>query len=312
MRIKTVVAVAAGMATVCGTALAQGQGAPQPFAIPPGAPGGFGGAMSAMTMGTIRQIDREKNAIQVQTFGQNGPQDTWVTVAPDAVLFAQGAGNLADLKPNDTIVVNGFPTAITAAQIQVGEMPPPFGGPRNGPAGFVRPNAGPPGAPGLGGIPPAPGAPPGAPPGNNPAAVPGNPRRPGGFGAGFGPGGFGGFGGPLMTRAAGTVVSTQPLVVMMPDNVKLSVEASPNTRISKISRITVADLKVGDSIRAMGQPKDGGAFVASRIEVGFDLTPGFGGFGGGAFRLPGAPGAPRPLVPGAPGAPPRPNQPPNP
>jgi len=298
MRLRTVLAVASGMATVCGTALAQGPGVPQQFAIPPGGPGGFGGAMGAMTMGTIRQIDRGKNAIQVQTFGQNGAQDMWIVVAPDAALFAQGSGNLADLKPNDTIVVSGFPTAITAAQIQVGEMPPPFGGPRNGPAGFLRPNPGPPGAPALGGVPAPPGAAPGTPPGNNPAAVPGNPPRPGGFGGGFGPGGFGG---GAMTRATGTVVSTKPLVVMMPDNVKLSVEASPNTRISKISRVTVADLKVGDSIRAMGQPKEGGNFLASRIEVGMELTPGFGGgfgFGGGAF--------------GVPGAPPRPNQPPNP
>jgi len=302
------------VATVCGSALAQGQGAPQPFAIPPGGPGGFGGAMGAMTMGTIRQIDRGKNAIQVQTFGQNGAQDLWIMVAPDAALFAQGSGNLADLKPNDTIVVSGFPTAITAAQIQVGEMPPPFGGPRNGPAGFARPNGGPPGAPAVGGLPPVPGAAPGTPPGNNPAAVPGNPPRPGGFGAGFGPGGFGpgGFGGGAMTRATGTVVSTKPLVVMMPDNVKLSVEASPNTRISKISRISVADLKVGDSVRAMGQPRDGGVIVASRLEVGFDLTPGFGGggFGGGAFGVPGVPGVPGP--PAVPGAPPRPNQPANP
>jgi hypothetical protein len=243
-----VVAVAAGVATLSGAALAQAPGAAAPFAVQPGNPGAFGGIVSGMMMGTIRQIDRAKNAIQVQTFGPGGAQDRWIAVAPDAALLAQGSGTLADLKENDTIVVSGVPTAITAAQIQVG-MPPPFGG-----------------------------------------------QRPGAFGGG--PGGFGAFGGGMMARATGTVVSTKPLVVMMPDNVKLNVEASPSTRISKISRVTLADLRVGDSIRAMGQPKEDGTFTASRVEVGFEAQPGFGGFGFG----PGGPG-----VPGAPGVPPRPN-----
>src|SRR5207245_209283 len=94
----------------------------------------------------------------------------WIAVSPDAVISIQVSGALEDLKPNDTVVVSGVPTTISAAQIQIGELPrTPFGGFGGGfPGGF-----GGGGFPGpFGGAQPQP-FPPGAPRGFAPPAPPG-------------------------------------------------------------------------------------------------------------------------------------------
>jgi hypothetical protein len=86
----------------------------------------------------------------------------------------------------------------------------------------------------------------------------------------------------------GTIVSTNPLVVMLPGNVRVNVTADPSTRITKIVKTTLAELKPGETIRAMGRPDDNNNVVAMQVVVGVDLNavgPGFGGrggFGGGA------------------------------
>src|SRR5438132_95362 len=56
-------------------------------------------------------------------------------------------GTLADLRPNDTVVVTGIPTTIAASQLQIGELPPlPFGAMMGG--GGQGPGAPPPAPPG--------------------------------------------------------------------------------------------------------------------------------------------------------------------
>jgi hypothetical protein len=86
------------------------------------------------------------------------------------------------------------------------------------------------------------------------------------------------------TRVNGTVLSTRPLVVRLPGNTQVTVTADPSTRVTRIIRGKLEDLKVGDTVRMMGQPDAEGNFTANRLDVGMDAMPGFGfggGFGGG-------------------------------
>jgi hypothetical protein len=73
---------------------------------------------------------------------------------------------------------------------------------------------------------------------------------------------------------------------------RLNVAANPSTKVVRIVKATLTDLKVGDNIRAMGQPDENGNVIAMRVDIGVDLQAGAGfgpggfggGFGGGAFR----------------------------
>ena len=71
----------------------------------------------------------------------------------------------------------------------------------------------------------------------------------------------------------------------------MNVTADPNTRITKIVKMTLAEIKVGDTLRAFGRPDDNQNVMAMQVAVGVDLNTGFGGggrggFGGGNFRQP--------------------------
>jgi len=223
-----------------------------------GGRGGFGGGV----VGTIQQVDATKGTLQIQTTGPQAGSRT-VSFTPETVVYRQSQGTVADLKVNDTIQVSGVPTSINALQLQVGEMPQPafggFGG-RGGQGGAGG---------GQGGAQAAPGAGPGAP---------------------GGPGGA-----QAMASATGTIVSTSPLVVQLPGNVRVNVTADPATRVTKVVKSTAADIKVGDTVRVSGRPDDAGNITATQLQLGVDPNAGFGGrgFGGGnGFqRRPGANGA---------------------
>jgi RNA polymerase sigma-70 factor (ECF subfamily) len=182
----------------------------------------------------------------------------WIVVSPETSMTRQAQGTLAELKPNDTIVVSGVPLAIAASQLQVGEIPPMgFGGPGGGfPGG--------PGGPGPGGAAGGRGG--------------GEGRQPE---AGAGRGGQ--TGGQPMTRLTGTIVSTNPLVVMLPGNVRVSVQAASSTKVTRIVKQTLADLKAGDTVLAMGRPDENNVITAMQVLIGVNLNAG-PGFGGGAFR----------------------------
>jgi hypothetical protein len=209
--------------------------------------GGFGGGV----VGTIQQVDATKGTIQIQT---TGPQagSRMVSFTAETAVYRQSQGTLADLKVNDTIQVSGVPTSINAMQLQIGEMPPAGFGGFGGRAGG--------GAGGAGGG----------------GQAPGNAQG-GGARAGAGPGG-----GPGTANASGTIVSTSPLVVQLPGNIRVNVSADPSTRVTKTVKTTAADLKVGDTVRAVGRPDDQGNVTATQITVGVD--PNAGGFGGGQFQ----------------------------
>jgi hypothetical protein len=241
MRVYRIVGCVAALATLTGAALAQQPGRGQGF----GGRGGFGGGV----VGTIQQVDATKGTIQIQT---TGPQagSRMVSFTAETAVFRQSQGTLADLKVNDTIQVSGMPTSINAMQLQLGEFPQ---------AGFG----------GFGGRGGAGGA------GGGGGQAPGNAPGAGARGvAGGGPGG-----GPGMANVSGTIVSTSPLVVQLPGNVRVNVSADPSTRVTKTVKTTAADLKVGDTIRAVGRPDDQGNVTALQITVGVD--PNAGGFGGG-------------------------------
>jgi hypothetical protein len=279
MRTRFVVGIAATIAWVGGSALAQAPGADRPLARR----GNFPLMMGGVAVGAVSQIDRARNAIQVQTTGPAGNETRWVLVTPDTEIYLQRTGTLAELKPGDTIVVSGVPTSVNASQIQIGVVPPTFAGMRG--ATFLP--GPPPGTP-TPPIPPgAQGAPPAPPGGPVPSDLP--PPGPPGFAP---PGGFPGPGGGMATRLMGTVVSPNPLVVMLPGNVRLNVVADATTRIARVGRATLADLKVGDTLRAFGRPDEMGNVLATRVEAGMDMAPGFGpggfvpGFGGAAVPVP--------------------------
>lgn len=234
MRVLPIVGCVTALATVCGSALAQQPGRGQGFGR-----GGFGGGV----VGTIQQIDATKGTLQIQTAGPQAGSRT-VAFTAETPIYRQSQGTLADLKVNDRIQVSGMPTAITATQMQIGELPaPPAGGFGGGRAG--------------GG------------PGGNAQGAPG-----------AGPGGPGGPA-PSTASATGTIVSTSPLVVELAGNLRVTVTADPATRVMKMVKTTAADLKVGETIRATGRPGDDGNVTASQIQVGID--PNAAGFGGRGF-----------------------------
>jgi hypothetical protein len=218
-------------------------------------------------LGTIRQVDAAKGAIQVQSSGQQG-EARWIVLSPQTTMMRHAQGTLAELKVGESIQVSGVPTAISASQLQVGEMPQmEFRG-------------------GFGG-----GGNRGGAPGGAPEGAPGQGRR--------GPAeGQGARLQPPSPQFTGTIASTNPLVVVLPGNMRLNVTAAPTTKVVRIVKATLTDLKVGDNIRAVGQPDENGNVIAMRVEVGVDLQAGAGfgpggfggGFGDGAFRRGGGAG----------------------
>ena len=120
---------------------------------------------------------------------------------------------------------------------------------------------------------------------------------PGGQG-GRGPGGFGGQRGgrgPQMQSnafATGKVVSTSPLVIEISDTVSAILKLAPNAKVTRISRITFASLKVGDKVVATGRPDDNGSFVADSMGINMIMPGRPGGQGGPGGRGQGGPGGP--------------------
>jgi hypothetical protein len=209
---------------------------------------GFGGGRPAM--GSISAIDKADKTITV-TNDQTGDSTT-VSVSSDTSIITQAASTPSAVKVGDTVRVQGIPTGITATSIVDGEMPR-FG--RGGGPG------GPGGGPGAGG------------PGGGPGA------RPGG-GQGGRPGGGG------ESSIQGTVKSLSPLTISVGDGVSLVVSGASKAAVTKISKLTFSDLKIGDRVFAPGQAGDDGVVAATMIGVNIQMGGrgfGGGGFGGGGF-----------------------------
>ncbi|MCC6446595.1 MAG: hypothetical protein IT210_24470 [Armatimonadetes bacterium] len=107
--------------------------AQQPPEGGPGGPGRGGGRnmMANMAVGKVVSIDLNNRAVQVQSqFDPNTAR--WVAITDQTKVVRQVKGKLSDLKEGDQISVQGIPTAIKAAQVQIGEMPSLFPGMRRG------------------------------------------------------------------------------------------------------------------------------------------------------------------------------------
>lgn len=229
-------------------------------------PGGFGGGN--MTMGTITGGDLNSGLITVAS--QFGGGVTNIRVNPNTQIMSQVTISVADLKVGDQVQVQGIPASITANTISAGETPAFLqGGGRNRGA---QPGAAA-GAPGAN--------PNGQPPNGQPNAN--TPPQPQAF-----------------ATATGKVVSKSPLTISLGNDISVTLKLAQNTKITKLMPVTIASLKVGDTVMAAGQTEADGSFTATGIGVNLangrggpgGFGGGFGGRGGGAgFGGPGGAGA---------------------
>jgi hypothetical protein len=138
------------------------------------------------------------------------------TVPASALILKQGTATAADLKAGDTIAVTGQPKQIDATTVEMGEMLT-LGGPGGARAGGGQ----------------------------------------GGAGRGFGQGGAGrGFGfGQGRVRVQGSVSATSPnLTVKLEDGSTVQVNHTADTRFSRTTKGTLADVKSGDTVRVILEP----------------------------------------------------------
>ena len=219
--------------------------------------GGQGGNAGRYAAGAVTAIDTTAGTITV-TVRRTGASET-LKVAAGTPIATQATVAIADLKVGDQIQVSGVPTNISASQIVAGDVPTGF-----------PPVGGGPGGPGAG---------------------------PGGGGQGGGQnGGQGGGapGQPAYATATGKVTATSPMTIALSSGVTLTLTPTADARISRITTQTLANIKVGDQVSALGQTEADGTFTASAVGVNWTL----GGFGGrgrrgqGGGRNGGAPGQP--------------------
>jgi hypothetical protein len=113
--------------------------------------------------------------------------------------------------------------------------------------------------------------------------------------AGFGGGNFGGTGGTGSTGGStarpgsgfaggftsGTVVSVSgdKMVIKTTQGTDVTVTTTPSTTVTKSSKVSLSDLKAGESVTAIGQPDSSGNVTATTVTEG-GVTGRFGGFGG--------------------------------
>ena len=119
--------------------------------------------------------------------------------------------------------------------------------------------------------------------GDLPAGFPG--ARPGGpGGAAPGAGGPGGPGGPAAppayATATGKVTAINPLTISLGTGISLTLTPTADAKVSRITTQTLANIKTGDQVSAMGQTETDGTFTASAVAVNWTM----GGFGGGRGR----------------------------
>ena len=200
-------------------------------------------------MGTVTGGDANMRTLTIQS--QFGGAQT-IQVGTTTQMVTQQTVNLADLKIDDQVQVQGVPTGITASTITAGQMPSFMQGGQGRGGGF-------------------PGGPPGGGNNGNAGGQAANART-------------------ASASASGRVTSTSPLSISLGDGVSLTVKAGAKARVSRITPLTFNSLKVGDRVMAAGQADSNGVFAATGIGVNMTMGGGMGpgGPGGG----PGGPGGP--------------------
>ncbi len=267
------------LAAVATAASAQGPG------MGPGPGMGGPGQMGRMpfVMGTVASIDRAASTIMVNSpFGGGG--ETAVRVNAQTQVAGQVTIQVSDLKVDDQVQIQGMPTGLTANSINAGQMPD-----------FLRMNMGrgPGGQPGQGG--PGPGGPgQGGQPGQAAQGQGNRGQQPQQPAMAFG-------------SVTGKVSATSPLTIAVSKDVSVIIKLAPDAKITKITTVTLASVKVGDRIMAMGGEADDGVFLATGIGVNMSMG-GMGGMGGGRGGMggfgmggPGMMGGGGPGGPGGPG-----------
>ena len=183
--------------------------------------------------GTVKSVDVDKSQIIVLLPG-GAAKTQVVQVVKDTTLVRRSAGQVSDLQVGDRIRVSGLPIVIQARQITAGDALTPSPRPR------------------------APTAP------RNQASKPddaGAPRpqlrRPE----------------ALATSVVGEIVATKPLTLVLPSGRKVRVQADKKTKISMLRRVSLKDVKPGESILAVGTREGKGALRARSVSLGFESTP---------------------------------------
>ena len=230
-----------------------------------GGRGGFGGQMP-FAMGTVTGGDANARTLTIQS--QFGGAQT-IQVGTTTQMVTQQTVNLADLKIDDQVQVQGVPTGITASTITAGQMPSFMQGGGQGRGGGF------------------PGGPPGGGNNGNAGGQAANSRT-------------------AFASASGRVTSTSPLTISLGDEVSLTVKAGAKARVTRITPLAFSSLKVGDRVMAAGQAGNDGVFAATGIGVNMTMGGGMGpgGPGGGGPGGGGPGGPPANGGPDGPGGPP--------
>ena len=211
------------------------------------------GGRMPFAMGSVSSVDKAAGTITIS--GRDGT-DQVIKVGSSTKLTTQTPVLVSDLKVGDKVAIQGVPTGIIASQLTVGEAPA--------------------GLPGTGG-----------------------PGGPGAFGGRQG----GGNGGQAPTQSSSVmargVVKVLPtaanahLTITLDADTTLIVKVNAGAKITKYASTTLAKLRSGDRIVALGDAGDDGVFVATAVGVNLPQSN-MGMFGppngGPQARIPGGPG----------------------
>ena len=77
--------------------------------------------------------------------------------------------------------------------------------------------------------------------------------------------------------ATGKVVSKSPLTISLGNDITITLKLAPDAKITKLMPVTIASLKVGDTVMASGQTGADGSFTATGVGVNMNMRGGFGG-----------------------------------
>ena len=213
-----------------------------------GGQGGNGGGRGGFARPTTGAVTAvDTTANTITVGGANGGAPQTIKVGADAPIAMETAGTVTDVKVGDTVNV-----ADAAGQITItdGTLPDAFG--------FY-----------------------------------GRMLTGGGGGFGGGRGGFGGGGGnaaapaPSFSITNGKVTSASPLTISAGTGVSLTMSATTDVKVNRITTGQLSGVKVGDQVMAFGQAGADGTVTATAVAVGFPQNQGgrggFGGRGGGGF-----------------------------
>jgi hypothetical protein len=239
----------------------------------PRGPGAGAAARANFVTGNVAEIDVANNLIGVNT-QNNG--EVWVAVSTTTQILRSTQVTAADLALGQTLTVRGTPTAITATNVGIGDLP------------NLAPQRGVQGLQGGGALPAAGAA---GPAPTTPAA---------GAAAGGAAGGAPAAGGAVAARLAqarassatitGKVTNLNPLTITTPEGGEVLVTLAADANVLETAPVALADVKADEQVTVMAQHNADGTYAARFVMLGdpglLASMLGRGGFGGAGARAP--------------------------